>query len=540
MRRSSRFLAVLLVAFSGILLAHFPLLHLPYFWDEAGYYIPAALDFYHHGWLIPRSTLPTGHTPLVMAYLAAFWRLFGFSEAVSRVAMILVAAITVVATYDLGQQAVGREAAVWAAILLALSPLFFAQSSLVFLDLAAACFTTLSLLFLLEERWLPFALSAVMAVMSKETAAVVLPVVWGFCFLRRKERRATVWMALVAPALALAVWAVYYRHVTGFWTGNAEYLQYNLYSALAPAHVLRSFVARTAEIFIQGFNWVLTAGAIAGFVWARRHERAADKTESLALPRHLLSRPHGAESFLSRQAGSRLHHPVGSAPSSQWGQRRICANDFRVLAGAVAGAYAVMLSLVGGAVLARYMLPVIPLFILFALTFVSRLPRRAAQVWLLATAGCFIASWFINPPYPFPYENNLSYVDFVRLQQAAARYLESLPGNPVILTAWPATDELRQPSLGYVARPLRVASIDDFAAANFRNPPPFDVLYLYSRKWESKYNLLTRIGALRQFASRFYGYSPQVSARKLAARYRLKLLLEFKRRGQWVSLYARQ
>jgi 4-amino-4-deoxy-L-arabinose transferase-like glycosyltransferase len=539
MRRPPRFLAVLLLAFSGIVLAHFPFLHLPYFWDEAGYYIPAALDFYHHGWLIPRSTLPTGHTPLVMAYLAAFWRLFGFSTAVSRVAMILVAAITVVATYDLGRQVFGREAAVWAAILLALSPLFFAQSSLVFLDLAAACFTALSLLFLLEERWLPFALCAVMAVMSKETAAVMLPIVWGL-FLRRKERRAAVWMALAAPALALAVWAVYYRHVTGFWTGNAEYLQYNLYSALAPAHVLRSFVARTAEIFIQGFNWVLTAGAIAGFVWARRHEGAAGKTGSLSLPWHPVSRPRGAESFSSRKAGSRLHNAVGSTPSTQEGQGRICANEFRVLAGTVAGAYIVMLSLIGGAVLARYMLPVIPLFILFALTFVSRLPRRAARVWLLASAGCFIASWFINPPYPFPYENNLSYVDFVRLHQAAARYLESLPGNPVILTAWPATDELRQPPLGYVTHPLRVASIDDFAAANFSSPPPFDVLYLYSRKWEPKYNLLTRIGALRHFASRFYGYSPQVSARKLAARYHLKLLQEFKRRGQWVSLYARQ
>ncbi len=66
-------------SFSGFLVLHYPLLRLPYFWDEAGYYIPAALDFYRSWLLVPQSTLPTGHTPLVMVYLALAWRVFGFS-----------------------------------------------------------------------------------------------------------------------------------------------------------------------------------------------------------------------------------------------------------------------------------------------------------------------------------------------------------------------------------------------------------------------------------------------------------------------------
>ncbi|HWY69585.1 MAG TPA: hypothetical protein VNX88_13030, partial [Terriglobales bacterium] len=41
--------------FTAILLLHGPLLRLPYFWDEAGYYIPAAYDFFTHGSLIPLS-----------------------------------------------------------------------------------------------------------------------------------------------------------------------------------------------------------------------------------------------------------------------------------------------------------------------------------------------------------------------------------------------------------------------------------------------------------------------------------------------------
>ena len=69
MRFSLKALLAFLATFAALLLLHLPLLRLPYFWDEAGYYIPAALDFYRSGLLIPASTLPSGHTPLVMIYL---------------------------------------------------------------------------------------------------------------------------------------------------------------------------------------------------------------------------------------------------------------------------------------------------------------------------------------------------------------------------------------------------------------------------------------------------------------------------------------
>ena len=48
----------IIATFAGLLLLHLPLLRLPYFWDETGYYIPAALDFYRIGSLIPVSTRP--------------------------------------------------------------------------------------------------------------------------------------------------------------------------------------------------------------------------------------------------------------------------------------------------------------------------------------------------------------------------------------------------------------------------------------------------------------------------------------------------
>jgi hypothetical protein len=63
-------IALLLLIYCGLILAHLPLLHLPYFWDEAGYYVPAAYDIYKGASLIPHSTISNAHPPLVMAYLA--------------------------------------------------------------------------------------------------------------------------------------------------------------------------------------------------------------------------------------------------------------------------------------------------------------------------------------------------------------------------------------------------------------------------------------------------------------------------------------
>ncbi|HEX5481258.1 MAG TPA: glycosyltransferase family 39 protein [Terriglobia bacterium] len=527
-----------LAIFAALLALHGPFLRLPYFWDEAGYYVPAALDFYRHGWLIPHLTLPTGHTPLVMVYLGSIWHVFGYSPIVTRAAMILIAAATVLTTYLLGRSAANREAGLWAAALLALSPLFFAQSSLVFLDLTAALFTALTIYFLLEERFAMLALAASLAVLSKETAVVMLPVIWLFLWFRREERRPRVWAAACLPVVLLIAWAVYYHHATGFWTGNAGYLQYNLYSALTPLHIFRSLLARVGEVFVQGFNWVLTAGALAGIWWAMRQKKGE------ALPSggaHMAWFGVGAIETRGKGSMRRTHRKGRDVCATR--DRRILwkesiSPDFLFLAVGLIIIYILMLSLVGGAILPRYMLPVFPVFFILAAALIGKLPRAIARPVCLIAAICFVGAWYINPPYPFPYEDNLSYADFIRLHQEAARYLESLPGQPVILTAWPATDELKQPFLGYVNHPLRTAAVEDFTPASFENPPRFDVLYLYSRKWNPPHNLLAAFPRFRGFVERFYDYQPAASPALLEERFRLTLLKQFERRGQWVRIYA--
>src|SRR5579875_1549016 len=159
--------------FGVVLLAHLPLLHLPYYWDEAGYYIPAAYDFFRTGSLIPFSTLSNAHPPLPSLYLALWWKLLSFAPWVTRLAMCMVASVALLATYRLSILVTRKSTIAMAATALtALYPVWFAQSSLAHADMFAAAATLWALAFYFEERWWPAVLSFSLAALSKETAVV--------------------------------------------------------------------------------------------------------------------------------------------------------------------------------------------------------------------------------------------------------------------------------------------------------------------------------------------------------------------------------
>jgi 4-amino-4-deoxy-L-arabinose transferase-like glycosyltransferase len=508
---------VTLGVFLALCLLHAPLLSLPYFWDEAGYYIPAALDLSRQGLLVPHSTVPTGHPPLLSVYLAVVWRLFGFSPFASRAALILVAALTMVALSALGKCGIRGKARceiiVWSALCLALSPLFFAQSSLAHPEMLVVLFTTLSVVALLCERPVAFALVTSLAVLSKETAAILLPVVWLFAWHRRRERRLKAWIALVFPVLPLLAWTLYYHRVTGFWTGNAEYLEYNLYSTLNPVRIVLALLRRIWEFFGAGFNWVLLVAAAMGLLWDGR---------------------------LAGGTGEKGQGENGQGENGETESPQL-TGDFTFLAVGLCALYLAMLSLVGGAILRRYLLPVFPVYYLVLVTLIWRLPTALARTACTLAAACLVGSWFINPPYPFPFENNLAYADFIRLHQQAAHFLENGPDDPLILTAWPASGELTTPTLGYVTKPLHVTAIRGFTFEDFAHTTlePFDLLYLYSRRWEPQNNWLARSALLRRIQRTYFGYAPQIPEQMLVDRYHLRLLMDIERGGQWVRIYTR-
>jgi hypothetical protein len=202
-------------------------------------------------------------------------------------------------------------------------------------------------------------------------------------------------------------------------------------------------------------------------------------------------------------------------------------------------AYVLALALIGGAVLARYMLPVVPLVIILA---VSTL-RRRLRYWpaaIAAVAVIFAAAWFWNPPYGFSPEDNLGYRDYVMLHQDAERFLEARYPMAHVLTAWPASDELTRPWLGYTTRPLQVVRIEDFSleqvvsAAEFRSN--FEVAFVFSTKYEPRHPLLERWETWTQLKRKFFGYERDLPSAAAAQIVGGHIVFSEERKGQRVAV----
>src|SRR5579862_6685827 len=161
--------------FVVIFLLHVPLLQLPYFWDEAGYYIPAARDILLTGSFIPQSTVSNAHPPLVMAWVALWWKVVGYVPAVTRTAMLALAAFSLLGVFRLAERVANPQVAIASTLCTALYPVFFAQSSLAHVDLAAAGFIFWGLSAYVDDQLVATILWFSLAGLAKETA-ILAPV----------------------------------------------------------------------------------------------------------------------------------------------------------------------------------------------------------------------------------------------------------------------------------------------------------------------------------------------------------------------------
>ncbi len=470
-----------------VFLTHLPWLDLPYYWDELGQFVPAALDLFRRGLWVPRSTVPNVHPPGLMAWLAGVWSVFGYSIAATRLAMLALAAFSALLTFLLAIRLCRKTPgapAFYAVLLLLMSPLFYTQAMLAELDLPAMLFTVWALLLFLEDRYLAAALVSVPLVLVKETGVVVPAVFAAWLFFEGKRREAA-WFAL--PALALGGWlAVLWKH-TGSPFGNTGFAEFNLLYPLHPVRLGFALLRRVQYLVLENGHWIGWLGIAAA-----------------------------------------------------WRSRMFLSRPWRVT-GAVAVTHVLAVTVCGGATLERYLMPVLPLLYIAMAAGLSLVPSLWARFGQAVFAGILLFSLFWNPPYPYPFENNLAVTDFVRLQQSAAAYVQENYPDRIAVTAWPLSGALRRPDFGYVARPIRVKEIDGFGAGPVAALAPDSVrlFVVYSREWEPALDLRRAPFALG-LARRFYGYDPQVPPLEIERRFGLREVARWSRRGQWIAVLARE
>jgi len=506
------------VIWLAVFLLHAPLLRLPYFWDEAGYYIPAARDLLLTGSLIPHSTVSNAHPPLVMAWLALWWKVVGYAPLVTRTTMLVVAAFSLFGVFRLAERVANTPVAIASTLCTALYPVFFAQSSLAQVDLAAAGLTFWALSAYVEGQAVATVLWFALAASAKETAILAPLALAGWetiGLLTRKSWLRKLWLdrsdsgnqasnstrvrriaSLFVPALPLALWYAYHYAHTGYVFGNPEFFRYNVAATLSPTRFLLALAMRVWQVLGYLHLWLLTL-AMALAMWM--------------LPP--------------------LRDPNG--------ERRRIGLPVQMVFYVVVLTYVIAMALIGGAVLARYMLPAVPLVIILS---VSTLWRRLSiwSVVVACVAVAFVAAWFWNPPYGFSPEDNLAYRDYVVLHEDGEHFLEARYPMARVLTAWPASDEITRPWLGYITRPMRVVRIENFSldemisAADFRSN--YEAALIFSTKYEPSPARWDRWQTWTELKSRFFGFHrdlpPAAAVRILGGH----VVFSEQRQGQWIAV----
>jgi hypothetical protein len=338
-------------------------------------------------------------------------------------------------------------------------------------------------LLFLQGRIRACAAVCVVLVLVKETGLVV-PLVFAAWLARERRWRDAAWFT--APVVVLACWLAALFQVTGHWTGSPGFEQYNLYFPLHPVRLLVALSRRMYSLFFASFQWI---GAFAiAFVWRTSHL------------------------FRSRS----------------W-----------KIAWTLAGAHVMLVTMLGGAVLTRYLLPVVPIVYAAMAVGLAHFPRRPQHICAAALLVGLAASNFINPPYPFPYEDNLAFADFVKLQSSAATFLDHWFGAARITTVWPLTRELTRPELGFVSRQMEVQTLRNLTPQTLQ---PVDwqnvqVFVAFSRTWDPQFSF-THFAPVRRFWQRFYNFTPNSTMEALRSSVPFPVVAHFERRGQWLDIYV--
>ena len=496
--------------FTCLFLLHAPLLRLPYFWDEAGYFVPAARDLLLTGSLIPHTTLSNAHPPLVMLWLAFWWKFSAFTPAVTRIAMLLVAAFALTGVWRLARRVSNDGVAAATVVCTALYPVFFTQSSMAHLDTMAAALTIWGLAMYVERRPVATVVFLALAPVAKETAIITPMALLGWELLCPLLGRFTVageplclrkrsWLR--APSLLLCwvpitLWLAYHHYKTGYFLGNPEYLRYNLGATLTPLRVALAMLLRLWHLLGYLNLFVLTLLTLYAVSLPPLLERDGRERQRIAVPVQMV---------------------------------------FAV----VIALHVVALSVLGGAVLARYMIPVLPLVILLC---VATLRRRLRHwVWcVVAVCAAFVFALVTPPPYRVAPEDTLLYRDYILLHKQAETDLMKRYPQARVLTAWPASAELTKPFLGYVAKPMPVVRVENFSEAEMEQAAQatgkFDAVFLFSMKWQPPRPLWTTLPFGEALQQRFFDYHEDVTPERAATLLGGRIVSYHNHNNEWVAI----
>jgi 4-amino-4-deoxy-L-arabinose transferase-like glycosyltransferase len=393
-------------------------LGLPFFWDELGVYGRAAIYMHDHTLSLQPRELPPelsrGHPLLVVFVYAALFRVFGANTTVAHVFTLLMALGLLGSVYWIARREWSAKVGLASVILLAIQPLFLAQSVLLLPELPLALAALWTMSFFMRRRYRLGGLCLALAIFIKESA-LVLGLVLGIIVMADWIRARPTWREVLWAALALIVPGLLYGAFLLIQHKQNGWYFFPLHEAHANFHWLAMKGKLTDYcnfIFMeQGrFPFLVIIGLWVVF-------RLAEK----------------------RTDGARFSFGIGWA--------------------FVLFTLAMLVFSAGNFFMKRYLLCLLPPLAMLTSRALCELGRNQARVLLLAALALAATQLpYLSSP-TFNYDYDMSYRESTLIQRRAIRYVEMTVGlDKPILSMFPPVFGLEDPRYGY--------SVGKFASAS--------------------------------------------------------------------------
>lgn len=351
-----------------------------------------------------------GRPPLFLELLAFSFVLFGNSLIVAHSLVILFSFLAVLFTHLLGKLLYATRVGFFSSLFLFFSPLYFAQSGILNLEIPLTALTLMTIYFALKENKWMYLISAGSLVLTKETGMLILfPVLLVILsrYYGRPECRRNIFIYSL-PFVFLFLWLLACKIHMGWFLYPFHMEIMNFSSS---PELFETAMARFLQMFFRNGQWFLSLVILTG-IWKWIKDVQQDKEKQII-----------------------------------------------IFGGIVV--YFIFFSIYSAA-LDRYILPIYPLFyILFsrAIDVLLKGNWRLSFIALLLVSGLFIINWRGHrPDVGVKLETNMEYLDFVDVHKKATAFIQNRLSDRHILTDWPQIMELRYPFEGYVEKKIKASN----------------------------------------------------------------------------------
>jgi hypothetical protein len=426
-------LILLIILTVIVFLIWYPTIHLPYWWDSAGFVMQEAhANLASHLWSFPDFS-SYAHPPLLVFILAVSWRIFGESLVVSHLVYLPFILGSIYGVYFLSVQVIndhvlGRAVGFCSSLLLLFTPIYTAQIGIIYLEIPTLFFVLLSCILFLRRRFVLYSIVASLMVLTREFTLIVVLLFFLLYIIElrgksRKGKKLSEYgdaVLLLLPIFFLAAWFVFHWY-------NSGWLIIKPGVKLSEKHGLIDFL-KQLYLTIKNIFFLQWRSIIFGI---------------------------GLFSFL-----------IGLHSSFRVQKKFINLSTTTSLFVLLPLAYTLLFS--ETEFLPRYAVIIFPFLYIGSLVLLLTILKKKKKIFTLFILGsltltsCFLfySTWnlhrTVNSYYFVPLEDNLEYLDVISVGRDVSSFAESKYRNRIIYTSFPTNYMMSMPYQGYVHHGLQV------------------------------------------------------------------------------------